>query len=785
MNRSTTGKSIRQRQGSSPARGPQPGSPPGVDAVKRGDAVGSGDLRVGDEALPNRPHPRRAARLRTPGRAIAPLLHRAWHGLSKVRRSAKLAFLFNHIFLIAVTIVIVFASIVAVWRIKVNTQRRLDEERARLEKQNVILFEKKFRPAITSKQIEFWQSYQNTRDVAHFKDSYFLATDGGLVELDAAGKLRRRYSVLDGLPESDLLTLASFDAKLFIGTRASGLVSFDGERFESYRWLERSPQAISALFEDRGRLLIGTMAAGLIEFDGQQFREIKVGADHKRLGGVIHLSRNGVRLFAGTFADGLWVEEGARWSQFTVADGLPSNRIVGVIANSHNLLAASDYGLAVTSIGGLSAEAGKRSMQSSAKLFRSVAVLPSLSSIVQFGHAILLCKDGGESFALRVALSTDQDAARTAQLSPLGRPAEAAAGTRLVVLERQLWVLSSNGIRRVEAEAVEGIGNIAALSPSALGQSAPAGQTKRTENTGVSAKSTTSNLISALAVDSQGRLWAGGFRTGIDVLSPEGKRLAHLESDTSREINSLLEDPKDKTMLAATSQGLLSFDANLRVLRRWSTTDGLLSNSVMQVAQMQNAVARESDRDSRYIACATGKGLTFGLAGKLRSLTTVQGLPSNSLYAVLTQGRSLYAGTLSGLALIQDGRVVRVFKDSNSNLSTNWVTALCLVGSRLFVGTYGGGIFELTASGELVGFASGTGRAVVNPNAMWSDGARLYAGTLDGALMFDLHSQKWTRINAELPSRSVLSITGDDRYVFFGTTSGIARIERSYWDEKL
>jgi len=89
----------------------------------------------------------------------------------------------------------------------------------------------------------------------------------------------------------------------------------------------------------------------------------------------------------------------------------------------------------------------------------------------------------------------------------------------------------------------------------------------------------------------------------------------------------------------------------------------------------------------------------------------------------------------------------------------------------------------LTTSGELVRFAE-TGRSVINPNAMWSDGERLYAGTLEGALLFERQSQKWTRIVAELPSRTVLSITGDDRYVYFGTSSGIARIERSYWDQR-
>jgi ligand-binding sensor domain-containing protein len=679
--------------------------------------------------------------------------------------------------LIAATILIIVASAIAIWRIKVHTQSVLDAERARLEKQNLIPFEKKVRPVIDSKQIEFWQSSKDSRAVARFKDSYFVATDGGLVELDSTATFLRRYSVLDGLPESDLVSLASFNAKLFIGTRTSGLISFDGDRFESYRWLDRSPQAINALFEDAGRLLIGTMAGGLIEFDGQQFKEIRVGADHKRLPAIIHLSKNGSRLFVGTFADGLWIEEGARWIQFTVAEGLPSNRVVGVVADLRNLYVASDYGLASAPFSAFPAESTQTPGQSSAKLFQPVAVLPSLASIVQFGSNILLCKDNGEGFVLRV----DNEGARLPQLRQLGsKPAATLSGRRLVMIEKQLWVLSNEGVRCVEAEPGDGgavpsaLVAVAEVGPGAKGQQAHA----RAHTPG---NSLTNNLIAALAVDLQGRLWAGGFRTGIDVLTPEGQKLAHLESDTNREINSLIADQKTNTMLAATSQGLLSFDANLRAIGRLSMTEGLLSNAVMQAAANQLSAA--GDRENSYFAFATGKGLTIGATGKLRSLTTVQGLPSNSLYTVLVHGRDLYVGTLSGLALIQDGRVVRVFKGSNSNLTTNWVTALCLVGSRLFVGTYGGGVFELTPSGELVAFRAATGRAVVNPNAMWSDGKRLYAGTLDGALMFDSQSQTWTGIKAELPSHTVLSITGDERYVYFGTTSGIARIERSYWNQ--
>jgi ligand-binding sensor domain-containing protein len=69
---------------------------------------------------------------------------------------------------------------------------------------------------------------------------------------------------------------------------------------------------------------------------------------------------------------------------------------------------------------------------------------------------------------------------------------------------------------------------------------------------------------------------------------------------------------------------------------------------------------------------------------------------------------------------------------------------------------------------------------VVNPNAIYSDGERLYVGALDGAWVMDLRSQKWVRLKAELPSLTVLSLAGDGRQVYFGTTGGIARIEAAY-----
>jgi ligand-binding sensor domain-containing protein len=649
----------------------------------------------------------------------------------------------KHKTLLLLLVVLLMVGLVGAWRVKHQADLRLAAERARQEKQNLVPFEQRLLEPISSKGIEIWQSHQTTRAIARFNDSYFVASDGGLIELDQTGKLVRHYTVLDGLPESDLLSLATFNSKLFIGTRTRGLVEFNGFQFHSFRWTDRTPQSIDALFADEGRLLIGTRAGGLIAFDGRQFKELTAGTEHKRLLEINLLAKDGPRLFVGTFADGLWIEEGGRWSHFTTVDGLLSNRIVGVAVAGQNLYVATDFGLTVAPVASLSAENTR---------FLTLLTLPSLSSLALTADSVVLSKDNGETFGFR----TDREIPAARQVTPIAwSRAGNLAGTRLLSLDNNLWLLSEEGLYRADASH---------------GKFVAWGQPDRN-------RTLTSNLVSALTIDSQARVWAGNFRRGIDVLSPQGTQLAHVESETNREINSLIEDRASNTILAASSAGLLRFDSNLRTTEQWSTKDGLLSNAVLQVAHWD-----ADGENARLLAFATSKGLSLGVRGKLRGLTTVQGLPSNSLYAVLVQGRKTYVGTLGGLAVVEDGRVSRVFKDTNSKLTTNWVTALCAIGPRIFVGTYGGGLFELNSSGELRSFATEVGRVVVNPNAMWSDESRLFVGTLDGALVFEPSSQQWTKVKNELPSRNVLSITGSDTHVYFGTTGGIARIERSYWN---
>jgi ligand-binding sensor domain-containing protein len=401
---------------------------------------------------------------------------------------------------------------------------------------------------------------------------------------------------------------------------------------------------------------------------------------------------------------------------------------------------------------------------SSPARFQTIAILPELASLVSSGAGVLFCKENGEMFQLAVSGRSSNQI----QIAPVSwnRPRGlsscqlAAFAQTSEPMGRTLWLTSSEGIWRIgwQGEKLRG----------RLGFSAFGGTDRP-------ADVLTSNVISALAFDDLGRLWAGSFRNGVDVISPEHGRVAHLESEFAREINAMLWDEEAKRMVVATAGGLIRFD-NSFTSQRVSAADGLLSNSVLGAALVQN----KAKAGAANLALATSRGLSLGEAKSWRGLTTVQGLPSNSVYTARAHREFIYAGTLGGLAQIAGGRVVRVFKDSNSKLAQNWVTAICSTGGRLFIGTYGGGVFELTAAGEFTSFAAEIGKQVVNPNAMTGDGQRLCVGTLDGAWVLDLRAQEWRRLKQGLPSTVVLSVTSDGERVYFGTTSGIARIEAAY-----
>ena len=613
-------------------------------------------------------------------------------------------------FIGAVGILVLLYFVYQIFSIKKSAGDTLAETRARLLTRNLIPFEQKNLTSHFSDKIRILQNKNETRDLVRFHDSYFAATGGGLAQYSGDGKLVKHFTVLDGLPESDLTCLVVWRERLYIGTRTKNLLVFDGEKFTQISWTDRETQAITAFVLKDEKLLIGTFKGGLLEYDGANFTEIK--ADSKRISTVNCLFETNAKLFVGTFDNGFWIYESDVWTHLTTAENLPSNRVVGIASRGEEIYVATDFGLTVLED----------------KSLRTLAVLPSLAGLAIYKNRIFITKDDGEIFTFDTSIKEFH--------APQNQ-----RNSRLTAFDDALWNLSNQGIAQITNGKLKPFTQPEPNAP-------------------------TDNFVSALAFDKNENLWLGTFRRGIDVYTADGTKLKHLESENLREINCL--QLKDETIRAATSSGLQIFKNDFSAENQ-TKKEGLPDNSVTHFSGDWTA---------------TSKGLAFTESGKIRVLSTVQGLPNNAVYTTLLTGGKLYAGTLGGLVEIENKCVTRTFKDSNSNLQTNWVTALTETNERIFIGTYGGGIFELLPSGDIRSFAGEIGKFVVNPNAIFSDGAKLFIGTLEGVKILDLKTQEWKNVKQILPSETVLSIAGDAGNIYFGTTGGVARIEKSYFENR-
>lgn len=609
--------------------------------------------------------------------------------------------------LIAV-VAVVCLGVYEVLRIRKLVGDSLLEESARTKYKNAVAFEMTDLTPHLNDQITLIQTTAETRALASYRGSVFAATSGGLVEYGTDGKLKRRFSVLDGLPESDLTALGVFRDTLFIGTRSKGVVTYDGSALRLYRFTDRNAQAINAFLPTPGELLIGTFDGGLLSFDGAKFYELST--EDGPIKGVTSIAGDDSELLVATYANGLWRRDASRWVHYTTAEGLPSNRVVSAFSRDGRTYAATDLGLA----------------RLDGENFGTLTRLANVTSAAMRGDEILLSTDSGGVFS--VGRSANQIAAT----------ASPTANARFAVADGTLFLISDSGI--------------AGLDGSRLRTFA-----EREEN------ALSNNFVSAVAADRNDVLWIGTFRGGIDVLNFEGRKLSHIENADVREINFI---STSNTVRAATSKGLIEIGSGFNPVN--ITADkSLPSRSVTHFSG-----------DS----VATSKGLARRQKGEFELMTVQNGLPSNSTYTTLQFGGKLFVGTLGGLAEIAGGRVERVFKDSNSNLDTNWVTALAEVRGRIFIGTYGGGIFELMPSGEIRSFRAETGKFVVNPNALATDGRRLFAGTLDGLRVLDLETQEWKRIADVLPSVTVMSVAVANDGIVVGTASGAARIRSKYFE---
>jgi ligand-binding sensor domain-containing protein len=278
--------------------------------------------------------------------------------------------------------------------------------------------------------------------------------------------------------------------------------------------------------------------------------------------------------------------------------------------------------------------------------------------------------------------------------------------------------------------------------------------------------------ISALTFAPDGTLYIGFFDHGIDLLSPEGGAIRHLEDDHLFCINRLVLDPQRHTVDAATADGLVLFDAQGKPRQTLTRRDGLISDHVTDVTFTRSGTA-----------LATPAGITFLGPSGAESLYAFQGLVNNHVYSLTSTAGSgqLIAGTLGGISVLRSNVVERNLTVANSGLKHNWITALLpMPDNSVLVGTYGAGLETLDSQGRFapVELPSGTPRdLVINPNALYATSSHIYAGTLgNGMLVYSISTGRWSAVTTGLPSLNVTAFAARAGEIYIGTENGLVRI---------
>lgn len=586
--------------------------------------------------------------------------------------------------------------------------------------------------------VTLWLDTSDVHALVEFRGQLYAATDGGLLVLTTEGRVVRQLTPADGLPDHALTALAVFRNRLFIGTRTAGLVEYDGTRFTRHEFRRPAAVHVSALLPTPNYLVIGLLDGGLYDFDGSTFAQRFQPPQATRMTGITALYAEGTRLYVGTLAQGLFIWREGSLQHLPPASGLPSPHVTAFAWHDGHLYVATDAGIArLTQDGRLELVARQPNVCSLAvyrgKLYAGL-VVGGVVEVQPMSEAML----------------------RAARLSPAQAAMKAPRQVRLAVIGERLLALTQNGVQVVQPKVGGSFG------------------WERLDRSGGQGPHLTAAHVTSLAFDTTGRLWVGTFEDGLDILDPEtGDLLRHVQDETIREINYLCATSRLAPMLAATSQGLVAFDAGARPVRRYDATSAMLvGNAVSHLCPVNGG------RDSEALAVATAKGLTLWQDGIGRSLTAFHGLPSNYLYCCAVHEGKLYVGTLGGLAELDRLRVVRTWRTDNADLPANWINALLSVDGVLYIGTYGGGVCALHPNGDIVRFPETKGLEV-NLNAMATDGEQLYVGTLDrGLLVYDLRRRQWRVWQGGLPSANVTALAVRPAALFVGTAGGLARIEK-------
>ncbi|MCK4396260.1 hypothetical protein KAW96_06650 [candidate division WOR-3 bacterium] len=181
-------------------------------------------------------------------------------------------------------------------------------------------------------------------------------------------------------------------------------------------------------------------------------------------------------------------------------------------------------------------------------------------------------------------------------------------------------------------------------------------------------------------------------------------------------------------------------------------------------------------RGKKLIAgTSRGFGLMDLVHFNIKNFGSFQGLINNRVYALAHSEDKIILGTLGGISVF-DGKSFKNFTSANSALKSNWINGLIDTGSRIYIGTYGGGISYLDK--EDIKSIEETKGVEVNHNGLFYKKPYLFACTCkNGLFVYNEKENKGKFLRGLFPLDDVTAIYVDDEYFYIGTEQGLYKIE--------
>ena len=560
-------------------------------------------------------------------------------------------------------------------------------------------------------------------DAALFNGRLYLCGPSGLLAFDLNGALVARYRPGMELPPAPLLRMAaaaisdSLGPQLWIATAGEGLLQFDGAAFRQIRPEDSGSRRLTAVLPlTTGRVLLGSEKAGVLAWDGNKLTQF-----HPALNGqhITALAGTEADLWAGTIDHGLLHWHAGQLDRFTEGTGLPDPRVLSLTIHEHSVFAGTPLGVAEF-------QDGRFNRSLAPGLFANTLLANTL-----LAHDDTLSIGTLEEGVIDVPLTAQRARPRAADsVSNMG------AVERLVRFDGHTYALTGAGLFERAAKTSD--------------------WTSVLEIPG--ARLSDGN-ISALNIDSAGKLWVGYFDRGLDILEPGLDRKVHFEDEHIFCVNRIVADA------VGTANGLVLFDASQKPRRVLTKADGLIASHVTDILIRPEGMT-----------VATPAGLTTMGPSGTTSLYAFHGLVNNHVYALAASGSRVLAGTLGGVSMLDSGLITASYTTANSGLKHNWVTSIVGVDNDWFLGTYGAGVLKLDAAGKWTSFPDLPAALIVNPNAMVTTATAVYAGTLgQGLAVYNKASARWTRITKGLPSLNVTALAAANGQLYIGTDNGLVK----------